>query len=80
MYAKILTGKILEEAPKEFLIDNRRYIGFTSGFLLEQGYKPVDFAELNQDEIDSDSTYESYYVESDYTILQKWRKIITTTE
>lgn len=78
MYAKILTEKILEEAPKEFLIDNRRYIGFTSGFLLEQGYKPVDFAELDQNEIDSDSTYESYYVESDYTILQKWRKITTT--
>ena len=78
MYDKILTEKILEEAPKEFLIDNRRYIGFTSGFLLEQGYKPVDFAELDQNEIDSGSTYESYYVESDYTILQKWRKITTT--
>ena len=75
MYAKIINEKTLQEAPKEFIIGARRYIGFTNSFLLEQGYKPVDFVELDQNEINADDTYESYYTESEYTITQKWRKV-----
>lgn len=40
MYGKLVDGK-LEKAPKEFIENNNRIIGFTKDFLQTRGYKPI---------------------------------------
>ena len=79
MYAKLLNEKTLQEAPKEILSAGRRYVGFTANFLLEHGYKPVEFNELDLTTIDANRKYESYYVENESKIVQRWRKIADGT-
>lgn len=78
VYVKFINETHVEKAPVQFELDNRKYVGFTQEFLAEQGYKPLIIEERALTEDDIDTLYETYYVEMENTILQKWRVITTS--
>lgn len=87
MYAKFVNKTTIEPAPVQMLIDNRKYMGYNSDFLLEQGYKPVTFAErpdtsIYDEDSDVDNTdkiYQCVYTETTDAIVQSWEPITSTT-
>lgn len=66
-YGKLVDGA-LQPAPREFIEDGKRIIGFTDAFLRERGYKPVTYGAYPQD----DGEYQPSYTETDAEILQNW--------
>ena len=81
MWAKFISETVIEPAPPEIELDDRKYVGFTSEFLLAQGYKPVEFTLRSESGIydkdnnidHTDITYECYYTEESDKIVQGWR-------
>lgn len=80
MYVKFISETQVEKAPVQIEMDNRKYVGFTDEFMASLGYKPLVIEErtLDQDNETAMSTvYESYYVEDETVIHQKWRAVTT---
>lgn len=80
MYVKFISETQVEKAPVQIEMDNRKYVGFTNEFMASLGYKPLVIEErtLDQDNETAMSTvYESYYVEDETVIYQKWRAVTT---
>jgi hypothetical protein len=65
MYAKIVNG-YLQPAPREFIENNKRIIGFTDEFLRKRGYKPVVFTDPPSE------TAMPVYTETEDNIVQSW--------
>ena len=73
VYVKFISETQVQKAPAQFEIDNRKYVGFTTDFLISQGYKPLVIEQRNLTESNAETLYEAYYVENSNQILQKWR-------
>lgn len=55
-----------EPAPREFVENGKRIVGFTEEFLKERDYKPVKFSEpTSEKQLD-------YYTEDENFIYQYW--------
>ena len=57
-----------EPAPREFVENGKRIVGFTDDFLRERGYKPVVWSEpTSETQVDS-------YTEDSQNIYQRWEE------
>ena len=76
IYAKLLNEQEIEIAPKELLINARKYVGFTQDFMASQGYRPVMHTFLDHGSNNPESVrYEMYYIDNGSYIKQGWRAI-----
>lgn len=65
MYAKVVDGD-LQQAPREFIEDNKNITGFTDDFMRQRGYKPVVF---NDPPSETDIPV---YTDNGNEIVQSW--------
>lgn len=85
MYAKFINETTIKEAPAQFELNERKYVGFTDEFLLAQGYKPVVYTPKNEKDIldesaspgvdNTDKVFQCYYVDNETEIVQRWRLV-----
>lgn len=76
LYAKFLNEQEVEMAPKELLINARKYVGFTKDFMTSQGFKPIRHLFISHAGNNPDSDkYEMFYVDKGEYIEQDWRLV-----
>lgn len=71
MLAKLVDGR-LEYIGKEIVIDGRHIRGFTDEFLESQGYKEIEYVEINYEDYSEEELeqLEFEFVETDDKIIQ----------